>query len=88
MIHANDLALYIHALLATNRDPRNFHGYDLVEDLLHRVDNKNKVHPFLVLALCNARAATSLHMDKIKHYAKPDHDHELLVDFRQLGKLG
>ncbi|GIX66947.1 uncharacterized protein CEXT_311831 [Caerostris extrusa] len=54
-IHPNDLALYIHALIATGRNPRNFYGIDLVNQLLHMVRfSSYQVHPFLLLALCNS----------------------------------
>ncbi|XP_035216267.1 uncharacterized protein CG3556-like isoform X2 [Stegodyphus dumicola] len=66
--HANDLALYIHALIAINRNPRDFHGVDLVEKLLKVVENEEQVHPFLILALCNAKAVSSYHLDSIISY--------------------
>ncbi|KAF8776888.1 uncharacterized protein CG3556-like [Argiope bruennichi] len=54
-LHPNDLALYIHALIATKRNPRNFYGIDLVSRLSHLVSGSYyQVHPFLLLALCNA----------------------------------
>ncbi|CAL1299617.1 unnamed protein product [Larinioides sclopetarius] len=54
-LHPNDLALYIHALIATRRNPRNFYGIDLVSRLSRQVRAAHyQVHPFLLLALCNA----------------------------------
>lgn len=73
----SDLALYIHALLATNKNPRNFHGIDLVADLLYRVEHATgtgKVNPFLVLALCNAEAVKYEHLFEISKFANITHE--------------
>ena len=68
------MALYIHALLATNKNPRNFHGNDLVNDLLYRVERTvGQVNPFLVLALCNAHAVDYRHLIKIAPLANLTH---------------
>ncbi|GFY63098.1 uncharacterized protein TNIN_188361 [Trichonephila inaurata madagascariensis] len=57
ILHPNDLALYIHALISTRRNPRNFYGIDLVDRLTHIVSGSYyHVHPFLLLALCNANS--------------------------------
>ncbi|GFS81217.1 uncharacterized protein NPIL_159291 [Nephila pilipes] len=63
VLHPNDLALYIHALIATKRNPRNFYGIDLV-DRLADISSRAyyQVHPFLLLALCNANALPKHHM--------------------------
>ncbi|KAG8183806.1 hypothetical protein JTE90_027732 [Oedothorax gibbosus] len=53
-MYPNDLALYIHALIAIRRNPRNFFGIDFAADLERMIQNHRVVHPFLLLALCNA----------------------------------
>ncbi|GBO17863.1 hypothetical protein AVEN_226467-1 [Araneus ventricosus] len=55
---SQELALYIHALLVSCIDPRDFYGYNLVRELRRRVEaNGNYTNPFLILALCNAEDA-------------------------------
>ncbi|GBN54103.1 hypothetical protein AVEN_69434-1 [Araneus ventricosus] len=52
---SQELALYIHALLVSCMDLRDFYGYDLVRELRKRVEaGGNYTNPFLILALCNA----------------------------------
>ncbi|GBO43130.1 hypothetical protein AVEN_210674-1 [Araneus ventricosus] len=47
--------MFIHALLATCHDPRDFYGNDLVKRLKEQVENSQNVsHPISYLALCNA----------------------------------
>lgn len=61
--------------MATNRNPRNFHGNDLVADLLHRVEHATgKINPFLVLALCNAHAVKYDHLYEISKFANFTHE--------------
>ncbi|XP_035216269.1 uncharacterized protein CG3556-like isoform X2 [Stegodyphus dumicola] len=69
-MNANDLALYVQSLIAINKNPRNFHGFDLVGKLLKLVKEKKDNHPFLVLALCDANAATLDHFSSIREYSK------------------
>ncbi|GBN06674.1 hypothetical protein AVEN_56725-1, partial [Araneus ventricosus] len=60
--HANDkkmssqeLALYIHAMLVTCMDPKDFYGDNLVLELRRRVEAAgNYTNPYQILALCNA----------------------------------
>ncbi|PRD21991.1 UNVERIFIED_CONTAM: hypothetical protein NCL1_50298 [Trichonephila clavipes] len=51
-----DIALYINALMASCRDPRNFYGNDLVETLRNRVSSTRNVgkfvNPAVYLTLC------------------------------------
>ncbi|GBM79306.1 Low-density lipoprotein receptor-related protein 2 [Araneus ventricosus] len=55
LLSLQELALYIHGLLVTCMDPRDFYGDDLVRQLRNRVEaSGNYTNPFLILALCNA----------------------------------
>ena len=55
-----DLSLYIHALMVSCANPRNFHGRDLVSELRSDVESNNgTVGPFELLVLCNAGDAMS-----------------------------
>ncbi|KAG8176908.1 hypothetical protein JTE90_012852 [Oedothorax gibbosus] len=54
-VRKKDLASFIHALLVTCIDPRDFHGKDLVSELRRKVeDSATTTNPFDILALCNA----------------------------------
>ncbi|XP_054717482.1 uncharacterized protein CG3556-like [Uloborus diversus] len=64
------LAMYIQALVALNRNPRNFHGFDLVERLLSNVKGSRLLHPFVVLALCNVQAVDYEHLKAITRYTQ------------------
>ncbi|GBN43187.1 hypothetical protein AVEN_66993-1 [Araneus ventricosus] len=58
---SQELALYIHALLVSCVDPRDFYGDDLVQELRRRVEaSENYTNPFLILALCNAGDAMTV----------------------------
>ncbi|XP_067137473.1 uncharacterized protein CG3556-like [Centruroides vittatus] len=54
------IALYIQALLAICLDPRNFNGYNLLEELNKKIRHMDTVNTFLPLALCNARFKNDL----------------------------
>ncbi|XP_023239057.1 uncharacterized protein CG3556-like [Centruroides sculpturatus] len=54
------IALYIQALLAICLDPRNFNGYNLLEELNKKIQHMDTVNTFLPLALCNARFKNDL----------------------------
>lgn len=87
-IHDSELALFIHALLATNRNPRNFHGTNLVADLLYRakISKNGGVYPFVVLALCNAKAVKFEHLQKLSQIVPSTHhgyNHPEDVDSRE-----
>ncbi|CAL1292839.1 unnamed protein product [Larinioides sclopetarius] len=50
-----ELSMFIHALLVTCHDPRDFYGNNLVKRLKKQVENSHDVsHPISYLALCNA----------------------------------
>ncbi|GBN04377.1 hypothetical protein AVEN_1162-1 [Araneus ventricosus] len=50
-----ELSMFIHALLVTCHDPRDFYGNNLVTRLKEQVENSQNVsHPISYLALCNA----------------------------------
>ncbi|GFY52102.1 gastric intrinsic factor [Trichonephila inaurata madagascariensis] len=52
---SQELALYIHAMLAACIDPRDFYGLNLVQELRKRTEaNANYTNPFQILVLCNA----------------------------------
>ncbi|GFQ85334.1 uncharacterized protein TNCT_455201 [Trichonephila clavata] len=52
---AQELALYIHALMVTCMDPNDFYGENLVQKLRKRMEaNANNTNPFQILVLCNA----------------------------------
>ncbi|GFQ77634.1 gastric intrinsic factor, partial [Trichonephila clavata] len=52
---AQELALYIHALMVTCMDPNDFYGENLVQKLRKRMEaNANYTNPFQILVLCNA----------------------------------
>ncbi|GFQ82987.1 gastric intrinsic factor [Trichonephila clavata] len=54
-VSAQELALYIHAMLVACMDPRNFYGKNLVQELRKRTEaNANYTNPFQILVLCNA----------------------------------
>ncbi|GBO21891.1 hypothetical protein AVEN_78059-1 [Araneus ventricosus] len=85
-LHPNDLALYIHALIATRRNPRDFYGIDLVSRLSHLVSGSYyQAHPFLLLALCNANekpdpALSFPHwMQQNRHFGKDSLDYRALA---------
>ncbi|GBM63828.1 hypothetical protein AVEN_193630-1 [Araneus ventricosus] len=51
----SELSMFIHALLATCHDPRDFYGNNLVKRLKEQVENSQNIsHPISYLALCNA----------------------------------
>lgn len=54
-----EMALYIHALLATCINPRNFQGFDLVEILEERMKDSDSVNPMVALAICNCNGTLS-----------------------------
>ncbi|GBM99358.1 hypothetical protein AVEN_124423-1 [Araneus ventricosus] len=52
---SQELALYIHALLAACMDPKDFYGENLVLELRRSVEaSENYTNPFQILVLCNA----------------------------------
>ncbi|GFY44187.1 uncharacterized protein CG3556 [Trichonephila inaurata madagascariensis] len=52
---ANQLSMYINALLITCQDPHNFHGFDLVQLLRDQIEDTPLMNrPVAYLALCNA----------------------------------
>lgn len=53
-IPSSNIASFINALLVTCTDPRDFHGFDLVQELRTRVNKQNSTNPYAYLALCNA----------------------------------
>lgn len=61
-IPLGDLALYINALSASCDNPKNFHGYDLVNILRHRTNDAKEsskfVTPFVYLVLCLHNASS------------------------------
>ncbi|GIY00600.1 uncharacterized protein CEXT_361441 [Caerostris extrusa] len=60
-LNAEELALYIHALLVTCVDVRDFYGKDLVKELRVKVEEtRNYTNPFLMLVLCNASDAMTV----------------------------
>lgn len=69
-IPLGDLALYINALSASCGNPKNFHGYDLVDILRHRtnVDQESSkfVTPFVYLVLCLHNASSYRDIVKLR----------------------
>ncbi|GIY56692.1 low-density lipoprotein receptor-related protein 2 [Caerostris darwini] len=60
-LNAEELALYVHALLVTCVDVRDFYGRDLVKELRVKVEEtRNYTNPFLMLVLCNAGDAMTV----------------------------
>ncbi|GFQ67400.1 uncharacterized protein CG3556, partial [Trichonephila clavata] len=54
-LKANQLSMYINALLITCQDPHNFHGFDLVQLLKDQMEvTPLMIRPVAYLALCNA----------------------------------
>ncbi|KAF8778850.1 Cobalamin binding intrinsic factor like protein [Argiope bruennichi] len=52
---SQELALYIHAMLVSCMDPKDFYGDNLVLELRKRVEaTGNYTNPFQILVLCNA----------------------------------
>ncbi|CAL1278005.1 unnamed protein product [Larinioides sclopetarius] len=52
---SQELALYIHAMIVSCMDPKDFYGDNLVLELRRRVEAAgNYTNPFQILALCNA----------------------------------
>ncbi|GFY72798.1 low-density lipoprotein receptor-related protein 2 [Trichonephila inaurata madagascariensis] len=66
-ISSQELALYIHALLATCMDPNDFYGENLVQILRRKMEeNTNYTNPFQILVLCNAGdTMTTRDMDRV-----------------------
>ncbi|GIY02735.1 uncharacterized protein CDAR_188631 [Caerostris darwini] len=60
-LNAEELALYVHALLVTCVDVGDFYGRDLVKELRVKVEEtRNYTNPFLMLVLCNAGDAMTV----------------------------
>lgn len=53
-VSSSDLASFINAFLVTCINPRDFYGFDLVDELRTRVTKQNYSLPYVMLALCNA----------------------------------
>ncbi|XP_055943849.1 uncharacterized protein CG3556-like [Argiope bruennichi] len=54
-LSANQLSMFVNALVASCQDPYNFHGYDLVKLLKEKVETSSLTNrPVSYLALCNA----------------------------------
>lgn len=53
-IPSTELASYVNAFLVTCINPRNFHGYDIIQEMRNRVEKENYTNPYVLLALCNA----------------------------------
>ncbi|GFU23455.1 gastric intrinsic factor [Trichonephila clavipes] len=52
---SEELALYIHAMMAACMSPRDFYGLNLVQELRKRTEaNTNYTNPFQILVLCNS----------------------------------
>ncbi|GBM63838.1 Uncharacterized protein CG3556 [Araneus ventricosus] len=61
---SSELSMFIHALLATCHDPRDFYGNNLVKRLKEQVENSQNIsHPISYLALCNAHESWPLKAD-------------------------
>ncbi|KAF8763469.1 hypothetical protein HNY73_021653 [Argiope bruennichi] len=52
---ANQLSMYINAMIVTCKNPRNFYGFDLLKLLEEEIETSSiTTHPVAYLALCNA----------------------------------
>ncbi|GBN06678.1 hypothetical protein AVEN_56727-1 [Araneus ventricosus] len=85
---SQELALYIHALLVTCIDPKDFYGEDLVLKLRRRVETAgNYTNPFQIIVLCNAGDTMSAR-DVERVTATCDSHHRLSwADLQALGSM-
>ncbi|XP_042903054.1 uncharacterized protein CG3556 isoform X3 [Parasteatoda tepidariorum] len=84
-VYPNNLALFIHALIATNRNPRNFHNIDLVARLIDLVRGyEQTTHPFILLALCNAKSFEPRNTHVLEYYLRHNQNSRKSMEYKAL----
>ncbi|GFT71818.1 uncharacterized protein CG3556 [Nephila pilipes] len=79
---ANQLSMYINALLVTCQDPHNFHGFDLVKLLKDQIEITSLMtRPIAYLTLCNADESLPINATSdLRKVLKSDSEYPFLLD--------
>uniref|UniRef100_T1IVF5 DUF4430 domain-containing protein n=1 Tax=Strigamia maritima TaxID=126957 RepID=T1IVF5_STRMM len=81
-LHAGRVAQFINSLVSVCKDPRNFHGHDLVAMMDHMESPHAFEFSYVILALCNAgshvRKKQVRRLLKIIDSSEASHNHDLL----------
>ncbi|CAL1287036.1 unnamed protein product, partial [Larinioides sclopetarius] len=90
LITPTQLAMYINALLAICHDPRNFYGFNLINDMKRQMEfSKNTTHLLPYLALCNAKEIlTDLDVVKLVQVLESPSNHSFFTDVQSVALMG
>lgn len=88
-LNANQLSMYINALLVTCQDPHNFHGFDLVKLLKDQIEITSLMsRPVAYLALCNAEESLPINATSdLGKILKNDSEYPFLLEVQAAAVL-
>ncbi|XP_055946204.1 uncharacterized protein CG3556-like [Argiope bruennichi] len=87
-VTANQLSMFINALIVTCQDPSNFYGHDLVKLLKEVPVSSAFTHPVAYLALCNAGATLPVNASNdLSNLLKTNTEYSFLLEVQAMAVM-